>query len=99
VARVWRRSTGTVKPVTLDALGPCWCSQARDGWQLDTYPHADIVRIVTPADRTFDLACFYPVQAAWAGPTLVVTTRHGDVLAFPSLAHALREAGEGRSQK
>ena len=99
VAWVWRRSTGTVEPVTLDALGPCWCSQARDGWQLDTYPHADIVRIVTPADRTFDLACFYPVQAAWAGPTLVVTTRHGDVLAFPSLAHALREAGEGRSQK
>ena len=41
----------------------------------------------------------YRVQAAWAGPTLVVTTRHGDVLAFPSLAHALREAGEGRSQK
>lgn len=63
---------GTVEPVTLDALGPCWCSA---GARRLAARHVSARRHRAHRDaghsELFRLACFYPVQAAWAGPTLV----------------------------
>ena len=86
---IWRHASQVVDEVALDALGPCWSVTSNRGWTAETFPHADLVRVVSPDQRAYHVACFYPVQTAWAGPTLVVTTRHGDVLAFKALVQHL----------
>lgn len=92
---VWRAATGEIAPVALGPLGPCWSRAERPGWTAETFPYSDLVRITAPDGKVFWLACYYPVNAAWAASTLIVTSRLGDVLAFPYLASRWPLAGSG----
>lgn len=93
VAWLWNPATRQTIVEPLGALGPCWSTTSSGTWRVEVYPNADAVRL---AGKGYELllACVYPMHAAWAGATLVVTSMFGQVWAFPNLADAVdRELG------
>lgn len=86
----WRPGETTLRPLALAPEGPCWSASARQGWTAEAYPHADLVKLVSPQGQTWWLGCYYPVTVAWAGDSLmVVSTTSGSVLRFPHLTRHL----------
>jgi hypothetical protein len=89
-ALLWHPSTGRVDPLALGPEGVSWSISVDAGWTAEGHPHADVVRIISPGGRSFDLACYYPFSVAWAGRSLVVvSTTSSVVLFFPHLRDVL----------
>ena len=90
-AYTWQPGHRRLTTVPAGARGVSWCACSADGWRAETYPHADVVALTTPDGREFELACYFPVSAAWAGSSLVVTsTTGGHVLFFPDVRGLIR---------
>jgi hypothetical protein len=89
-ALLWHPSTGRVDPLALGPEGVSWSISVDAGWTAEGHPHADLVRIISPGGRAFELACYYPFSVAWAGRSLVVvSTTTSVVLFFPHLRDVL----------
>jgi hypothetical protein len=89
-ALLWRRGTGRIDPLALGPEGVSWSISIGAGWTAEGHPHADLVRITSPAGRAFELACYFPFSVAWAGRSLVVvSTTSAEVLFFPRLRDIL----------
>jgi hypothetical protein len=76
-------------PFRLGPEGQCWSVARGPIWTARCHPEADLVRLVDSGGCRYDLACYYPVAAAWAGPSLVVVTGAGHVVLFRGLVAAL----------
>jgi hypothetical protein len=72
--------------------GPCSSQSASGRWRAASHPLASVVRLTRDDGAVFDLTCPEPLQAAWAGPSLVVLTMGGDLLVFRDLADTLDAA-------
>ena len=89
-ALLWDRNTGRLDSLALGDEGVSWSISVDAGWTAEGYPHADLVRIISPGGRAFELACYFPFSVAWAGRSLVVvSTTSSVVLFFPHLRDAL----------
>jgi hypothetical protein len=89
-ALLWNRPTGRVDRIALGPEGVSWSISVDAGWTAEGHPHADLVRIGSPAGRAFELACFFPFSVAWAGCSLVVvSTTASAVMFFPHLRDVL----------
>jgi hypothetical protein len=74
------------------ALGPHGASGFRTtghGWTVTTYPEADVVTLEAEDGTTRFLTVYYPLRAAWAGRSLVVSTVDEQILIFERFADEL----------
>lgn len=74
---------------------PSGASTAQQGWMATAWPEADCIGL-THADLHVRLQCFHPLQLAWLGDTLCVSTLTGDVLLFEGLISCLTALREQR---
>lgn len=95
---VWRPGTTHVTTVPLGPEGPCWSSSAARGWTASAYPHADLVLLQHGAGACHALTCADPFNLAWAGSSLVVSSRHGQLIVFVGLQRWLERDRERDSR-
>jgi hypothetical protein len=89
VGWVWRFDTEKLESFELPAEGPMWkIAESGDTWAA-AYPAADLIRVGGRHGATFDIACEWPVDLAWAGGSLLAATGQGRVLLFQDLVRRL----------
>ena len=82
VGECWiTRDLESFRAEPLGPLGPCWHRSLSNEVAVETFPHADTVRL-RRGGETLDVTCYYPLHAAFAGRLLVVSTMSGDLLTF-----------------
>jgi hypothetical protein len=81
----WTPGAEKIERVPLDPRGPCWSSSSAEGWTALTYPRSDLVLLRHRDGTQHATACRYPFCVAWAGPSLVVSARGGELLLFRDL--------------
>jgi hypothetical protein len=63
-----------------------------EGWTARTATFADRISVTHRDGRSAALACHAPLGVAWAGPSLLVTTMHAEMLLFRNLRSYLPPA-------
>lgn len=71
--------------------GACGGVASAEGWTARAYPQADCVVIEGPTGRTVRMRCYDPLRLAWAGTSLVVSTREGDTQLYQDMLPTLIE--------
>lgn len=94
----WTPGTNSVAVVPLGPEGPCWATTRSGDWTALAYPQADAI-LLRHADGTEHvLTCHYPLNVAWAGASLVVSTGDAALWSFRGLRrHLTRRAHDTES--
>jgi hypothetical protein len=85
----WSPGADAVEPVPLGPEGPCWSSSTAHEWTASAYPRSDAVRLQHRDGTEHVLTCASPFNVAWAGRSLVVSTRRGELMLFRDLIATL----------
>lgn len=88
-ALLWDGVRHQLSTTPLDPDGPCWSESTAHGWTARAFDLTDQVALTHRDGRRFWLACETATSVAWAGRSLVVNTRAGEVFLFPLLAEHL----------
>lgn len=81
-AFIWEPGTQSVTRRPVGPEGPIWSTSMTRGWTATAYPFADQIHLrhVDGAERV--LVSPAPFSVAWAGRSLVTSTREGQLLVF-----------------
>ena len=90
-AYYWTTGTSEIARRPLGPDGPRWSVSSRNGWTASAFPWADQIGLdhVTGVKRL--LVCAAPFTVAWAGDSLIVGTREGQLVCFDALWGTLEQ--------
>ena len=84
-AYYWTPGTSSVMRRPLGPDGPIWSTSSRNGWTASAFPWGDQIGLEHVGGQRRLLVCPRPFTVAWAGDSLVVSTREGQLTYFEKL--------------
>jgi hypothetical protein len=94
LTKAWRLSgEGVLEEEVTGPEGVSSSSSGTRGWTAVAHPETDLVRLQSPAGVCLAIVCYYPVDVAWVGTSLLVGTVGGELLLFERLLDVLGPMG------
>ena len=90
-AYYWTPASATITRRPLGPEGPMWSTASRNGWTASAFPWGDQIGLDHVDGTRRLLVSPAPFTVAWAGGSLIVSTREGRLVRYERLWDALEE--------